>query len=81
MPFKSRLLTLTVGICNLCRKHVLSLSAKGIPAIMDMAMEPPAMGFYNICGSDDFDLAVRLGDGSQDVVKGRTEELRPLSIR
>jgi quinol monooxygenase YgiN len=62
-------------------RHIRSTDFRGILAIMDMAMEPPAMRFYNICDSDDFDLVVRLRDHSQDVVEGQIEKRRPFSIR
>jgi quinol monooxygenase YgiN len=44
-------------------RHIRSTDFRGILAIMDMAMEPPATRFYNIFGTDDFDLVVRLRNG------------------
>lgn len=57
-------------------RHIRSTDFRGILAIMDMAMEPPVMRFYTISATDDFDLVVRLRDGSQDIINGGIAELR-----
>jgi quinol monooxygenase YgiN len=62
-------------------RHIRSTDFRGILAIMDIAMEPPAMRFYSVCATDDFDLVVRLRNDSEDVVNGQIEGLRPLAIR